>query len=187
MTYQNIEQQPLIRSYIEGSRQLSNIFWALSVSAGGLGFFLSGLSSFFKVNLLAFSNSTQLSFIPQGIVLVFYGTVGLTLGIFLWLTIWWDIGFGYNEYSKETQKVILYRKGFPGKNRELRLKFNFDELKSIKMFIRDGLNPKRQLFLCLNDSREIPLTGSDRPVALNKIEAEALNLAKYLNVYLETD
>lgn len=187
MTYQNIEQQPLIRSYIEGSRQLSNIFWALSVSAGGLGFFLSGLSSFFKVNLLAFSNSTQLSFIPQGIVLVFYGTVGLTLGVFLWLTIWWDIGFGYNEYSKETQKVILYRKGFPGKNRELRLKFNFDELKSIKMFIRDGLNPKRQLFLCLNDSREIPLTGSDRPVALNKIEAEALNLAKYLNVYLETD
>ena len=100
MTYQNIEQQPLIRSYIEGSRQLSNIFWALSVSAGGLGFFLSGLSSFFKVNLLAFSNSTQLSFIPQGIVLVFYGTVGLTLGVFLWLTIWWDIGFGYNEYSK---------------------------------------------------------------------------------------
>ena len=187
MTYQNIEQQPLIRSYIEGSRQLSNVFWALSVSAGGLGFFLSGLSSFFKVNLLAFSNPTQLSFIPQGIVLVFYGTVGLTLGVFLWLTIWWDIGFGYNEYSKETQKVILYRKGFPGKNRELRLKFNFDELKSIKMFIRDGLNPKRQLFLCLNDSREIPLTGSDRPVALNKIEAEALNLAKYLNVYLETD
>ena len=187
MTYQNIEQQPLIRSYIEGSRQLSNIFWALSVSAGGLGFFLSGLSSFFKVNLLAFSNSTQLSFIPQGIVLVFYGTVGLTLGVFLWLTIWCDIGFGYNEYSKETQKVILYRKGFPGKNRELCLKFNFDELKSIKMFIRDGLNPKRQLFLCLNDSREIPLTGSDKPVALNKIEAEALNLAKYLNVYLETD
>jgi len=187
MTYQNIEQQPLIRSYIEGSRQLSNIFWALSVSAGGLGFFLSGLSSFFKVNLLAFSNSTQLSFIPQCIVLVFYGTVGLTLGVFLWLTIWWDIGFGYNEYSKETQKVILYRKGFPGKNRELCLKFNFDELKSIKMFIRDGLNPKRQLFLCLNDSREIPLTGSDKPVALNKIEAEALNLAKYLNVYLETD
>lgn len=48
MNYQNIEQQPLIRSYIEGSRQLSNIFWALAVTAGGLGFFLSGLSSFLK-------------------------------------------------------------------------------------------------------------------------------------------
>jgi hypothetical protein len=182
MNYQNIEQQPLIKSYIEGSRQISNVFWALAVSAGGLGFFLSGLSSFFKVNLLIFSDSTTLSFIPQGIVLVFYGTVGLTLGLFLWLTIWWDIGFGYNEYNKESQNVILYRKGFPGKNRELRLEFRFSELKSIKMFIRDGLNPKRQLFLCLNDSREIPLTGSDKPTALNKIETEALSLNKYLNI-----
>jgi hypothetical protein len=187
MNYQNTEQQPLIRSYIEGSRQLSNIFWSLAVTVGGLGFFLSGLSSYFKINLLIFSDSTNLSFIPQGIVLVFYGSVGLTLGIFLWLTLWWDIGFGYNEYSKEDQKVTLYRKGFPGRNRELCLNFTFDELKSIKMFIRDGLNPKRLLFLCLKDSREIPLTGSDKPTALNKIETEALNLAKYLNIYLDTD
>jgi hypothetical protein len=187
MNYQNIEQKPLIRDYIEGSRRLSNIFWALAVSVGGLGFFLSGLSSFFKINLLIFSDSTDISFIPQGIVLVFYGTIGSILGLFLLLTIWWDIGFGYNEYSKETQQVTLYRKGFPGKNRELCLKFNFAELKSIKMFIRDGLNPKRQLFLCLNDNREIPLTGVDQPTALNKIETEALNLAKYLNVYLETE
>jgi hypothetical protein len=187
MTYSNLEQRPLLRSYIEGSRQLNNVFWALAVSMGGLGFFLSGLSSFFKINLLVFSDSTSLSFIPQGIVLVFYGTIGITLGIFLWLTIWWDIGFGYNEYSKETQQVILYRKGFPGKNREIRLKFNFSELKSIKMFIKDGLNPQRQLFLCLVDTREIPLTGSNKPTALNKIETEALNLAKYLNIYLETD
>ena len=102
------------------------------------------------------------------------------------MTIWWDIGFGFNEYSKKNQNVILYRKGFPGKNRELCLTFNFSELRSIKMLIRDGLNPKRELFLCLNDTREIPLTGNGQPTALNKIEAEALNLAKYLNIYLET-
>ena len=187
MNNQNIETLPLIRSYITGSRQLSNIFWASIVSAGGLGFFLSGLSSFFKVNLLVFSDSTTLAFVPQGIVLVFYGTVGITLSIFLWLTIWWDIGFGYNEYSKETQQVTLYRKNFPGKNREICLKFDFTEIKSIKMCIKDGLNPQRQLFLCLNDTREIPLTVSNKPVALNKIETEALNLAKYLNIYLETN
>ena len=70
MNYQNIEQQSVLRSYLEGSRQLGNIFWAFAVSAGGIGFFLSGLSSFFKVNLLFFSDATQLSFIPQGIVLV---------------------------------------------------------------------------------------------------------------------
>ena len=32
------------RTYILGSRRLSNIFWALTVSLGGFGFFLTGLS-----------------------------------------------------------------------------------------------------------------------------------------------
>ena len=176
-----------MKTYITGSRQLSNIFWALAVTAGGLGFFLSGLSSFFQINLLIFSDSTKLSFIPQGIVLVFYGTVGLTLGLFLWLTIWWNVGFGYNEYNQVLSKVILYRQGFPGKNRELKLTFSFNEIKAVRMKIEDGLNPKRQLFLCLKDNRIIPLIGIDRPLSLTKIEQEAVNLAQYLSVYLETE
>jgi hypothetical protein len=109
------------------------------------------------------------------------------LGIFLILTVWWNIGSGYNEYNRGLQEVILYRKGFPGKNRELKFKFNFDEVKSIKMRIKDGLNPKRQLLLCLTDGREIPLTGIEQPEALNKVENEAINIAKYLNVFLETE
>ena len=186
MNFQNIEQQQSIKFPISGSRQLNNIFWALTVSSGGLGFLLSGLSSFFKTNLLLISDSTELSFIPQGIILVFYGTVGLTLGLFLWLTVWWNVGCGYNEYNKLTQKVTLYRQGFPGKTKELCFKIDFKDLKSIKMLIKDGINPKRRLFLCLKDNREIPLTGLEQPLPLNKIETEALNLAKYLNIYLET-
>lgn len=175
------------RSYIVGSRRISNVSWAIIVSLGGLGFFLTGLSSYFNVNLLIFSDSSNITFLPQGIVLLFYGTVGFILGIFLWLTVWWDIGFGYNEYNQALNEVILYRQGFPGKNRELKLKFIFSEIKSIKMKIEEGLNPKRQLFLCLKDSREIPLTGVDRPTSLTKIEQEAVKLAQYLNVYLETN
>ena len=85
------------------------------------------------------------------------------------------------------QKVKLYRKGFPGKNRELTFTFSFDEIKSVKMRIKEGINPKRQLLLCLIDNREIPLTGIEQPMALNKIENEAIKLAKYLNVFLETE
>ena len=181
------ESNTSIKSYFTGSRRLSNIFWAITVSLGGFGFFLTGLSSFFGIDLLFFSDSSEISFIPQGIVLLFYGTVGSILGIFLWLTVWWDIGFGYNEYNQALNEVILYRQGFPGKNRELKLKFIFSEVKSIKMKIEEGLNPKRQLFLCLKDSREIPLTGVDRPTSLTKIEQEAVKLAQYLNVYLETN
>jgi len=175
-----------MKSNLDGSRSLSNLFWALAVSIGGLGFFLNGLSSYFKTDLI-FSSSSQISFIPQGIVLVFYGTVGLILGIFLWLTIWWDVGAGYNDYNRDLQEIKLYRKGFPGKNREVVLKFAFADVKSIKMRIKEGLNPKRQLLLCLNDNREIPLTGVEQPIALNKIESEAIAIAKWLNVFLETE
>ena len=174
-------------SYFTGSRRFSNIFWALTVSLGGFGFFLTGLSSFFGVNLLFFSDSSEISFLPQGIVLLFYGTVGSILGIFLTLTVWWNVGSGYNEYNRNKQEVKLYRKGFPGKNRELTFVFPFNKIKSIKMLIKEGLNPKRQLILCLTDSREIPLTGIEQPVSLNKIEEEAIRLAKYLNVFLETE
>ena len=175
-----------MRTYITGSRQLSNFFWAIAVTLGGIGFFLTGLSSYLKTNLVFFANVNEIAYIPQGIVLMFYGSVGFILGVFLCLTIWWDVGFGYNDYDQNLAQILLYRKGFPGKNRELKLNFEFDEVKSIKIRIRDGLNPRRQLLLCLKDGREIPLTGVEQPSALNKIEAEAVTLAKYLNVYLET-
>jgi hypothetical protein len=181
------EENSILKSYCDGSRRLNNIFWATAVTLGGFGFFLTGLSSFFKTNLLIFSDSSEISFIPQGIVLLFYGTVGSILGIFLILTIWWDVGSGYNEYNRDLQEVILYRRGFPGKNRELKFVINFDEVKSIKMRIKEGLNPKRQLLLCLADSREIPLTGVEQPQALSKVEDQAITIAKYLNVFLETE
>ena len=174
------------KSFIKGSRRISNIFWAIAISLGGIGFFLTGLSSYFQVNLLFFSNASGISFIPQGIVLVFYGTVGSILGIFLCLTTYWNVGFGYNEYNKISEEITLYRKSFPGANREICLNFQFMELKSIKMQIEEGLNPKRSLFLCLKDGREIPLTSIDEPMALSQIENEAVELAKYLNIFLET-
>ena len=182
-----VEQNSIIKSDFAGSRRLNNIFWAVVVSLGGLGFFLTGLSSFFKTNLLIFTDSTSISFIPQGIVLVFYGTVGLILGIFLGLTAWWNVGSGYNEYNRNSQEVLIYRKGFPGKNRELILKFAFGEIKSVKMKIKEGLNPTRQILLCLVDNREIPLIGIEQPNALNQIEDEAITIAKHLNVFLETE
>ena len=78
-------------------------------------------------------------------------------------------------------------KGFPGKNRELILKFAFGEIKSVKMKIKEGLNPTRQILLCLVDNREIPLIGIEQPKALNQIEDEAITIAKHLNVFLETE
>jgi len=176
-----------MKTYITGSRRLSNIFWAVAVTIGGYGFFLTGLSSYFKVNFLLFSNVKELTFVPQGITLLFYGSVGLILGIFLCLTILWDVGSGYNEYNKNLKKVFLYRQGFPGINRAFATSLSFDEIRSIKVRVKEGLNPVRQLILCLNDKREIPLSGINRPISLSTIENEAVRLAQYLNIYLETE
>ena len=181
------EKNDKIITYIKGSRRLSNIFWALIISLGGTGFFLAGISSYIGVNLILFSKVNEILFIPQGIVLLFYGTAGTILGLFLCLTVWWDVGFGYNEYNKNLQKIFIYRQGFPKQNRDVSLSFMFKEIKSIKVRVKEGLNPKRQLILCLKDSREIPLIGTDSPIPLSQIEREAVDLAKYLNVYIETE
>ena len=37
----------------------------------------------------------------------FYGVAGLTLALYLWLTIAWDIGAGYNEFNKQARPSIL--------------------------------------------------------------------------------
>jgi hypothetical protein len=59
-------QNEIRQDKIIGSRRLSNYFWSFFLFVGGLGFLLAGISSYFKINLLPFSNTAELVFIPQG-------------------------------------------------------------------------------------------------------------------------
>ena len=111
-------QNEIRQDKIIGSRRFSNYFWSVSLFIGGLGFFLAGISSYFKVNLLPFTNTTELVFIPQGLVMIFYGTLSLSISLYIIVTVFLDIGSGYNEYNKTENLVKIIRKGFPGKNRE---------------------------------------------------------------------
>jgi len=77
---------------------------------GGLGFLLAGISSYFKVNLLPFANPTELVFIPQGLVMMFYGTLSLGFSLYIILTVLLDVGGGYNEYNKTENLVKIVRK-----------------------------------------------------------------------------
>nr|YP_009314094.1 Photosystem I assembly protein Ycf4 [Izziella formosana]SCW22348.1 Photosystem I assembly protein Ycf4 [Izziella formosana] len=170
---------------IQGSRRLSNYWWAFVILAGGLGFFLAGLSSYCNKDFLPFTSAANLLFIPQGIIMTFYGTTALLLSIFLWLTIFWDVGGGYNRFDKSKGLVTIFRLGFPGKNRTVRLEYNIKEIKSIKVIIQDGLTPKREIYLRTKDNREIPLTRVGEPMMLTEIENQATELAKLLGVTLE--
>nr|BED43072.1 photosystem I assembly protein [Pyropia sp. Myanmar_A]BED43269.1 photosystem I assembly protein [Pyropia sp. Myanmar_B]BED43466.1 photosystem I assembly protein [Pyropia sp. Myanmar_C] len=170
---------------ILGSRRFSNYWWATIIFIGALGFLLAGLSSYFQVNLLPFATSTELAFIPQGIVMTFYGSVGIFLSLFLWLTIIWNIGAGYNEFNKDKGIVKIFRLGFPGKNRQICLQFRIKEIQSIKIEIKEGLNPRREIYLCTKDKRLIPLTRVGQPLLLSEVEEQAAEIARFLDVILE--
>jgi hypothetical protein len=170
---------------IVGSRRFSNYFWTVFLLIGGLSFLLAGLSSYLKMNLLPFANPTELVFIPQGIVMIFYGTLSLSISLYIFLTVLWDIGSGYNEYNKMENLVKIVRKGFPGKNREILLTYSLNNIRSIGIKISEGLNPKRIIYLCLKDERKIPLTPVQQPNTISNLEEEAAELAKFLDLKLE--
>lgn len=173
------------RDIIVGSKRFSNYFWAITLLLGGTGFLLAGFSSYFKKNFLPFANPTDLVFIPQGIVMTFYGVVAISLSIYIILTIIWDVGSGYNEYNKVDELIRIARNGFPGKNRRILLVYPFNNIKSIRLSIQDGINPKRVIYLCTKDQRQIPLTQVEQPRPLIELEKQASELAKFLEVSLE--
>lgn len=178
-------QNEIRQDKIVGSRRFSNYFWSLILFIGGLGFLLAGLSSYLKINLLPFTNPMELVFIPQGLAMMFYGTLSLAISFYLTLTIFLDIGSGYNEYNKIESLVKIIRKGFPGKNREVLLTYPFSNIRSIGIKITEGLNPTRSIYLCLKDERKIPLTPVQEPISISDLEEEAADLAKFLNLKLE--
>ena len=178
-------QNEIRQDKIVGSRRLSNYFWSVFLFIGGLGFLLAGISSYFKINLLPFANPTELVFIPQGLVMMFYGTLSLGISIYIIITLLLDIGSGYNEYNKTENLVKIVRKGFPGKNREILLTYPLSNIRSIGIKITEGLSPTRSIYLCLKDEREIPLTPVQEPISISDLEEEAADLAKFLDLKLE--
>ena len=178
-------QKTIRRNEILGSRRFSNYFWSFFLLLGGIGFLLAGISRYFKINLLHFANPTELVFIHKGLVMMFYGTVSFGMSIYILTTLLLDIGGGYNEYNKIENLVKIVRKGFPGKNREILLTYPFSTIKSIGIRITEGLNPTRSIYLCLKDDRKIPLTPVQEPISISKLEEEAANLAKFLDLKLE--
>jgi hypothetical protein len=178
-------QNEIRQDKIVGSRRFSNYFWSFFLFFGGLGFLLAGISSYFKTNFLPFANPTELAFIPQGLVMMFYGTLSLGISVYITITVLLDIGSGYNEYNKLESLVKIVRKGFPGKNREILLTYPLSNVRAIGIKITEGLNPTRSIYLCLKDERNIPLTPVQEPTAISKLEEEAADLAKFLDLKLE--
>jgi hypothetical protein len=175
----------ILRQEIVGSRRFSNFFWAIVVSLGGVGFLLAGLSSYLHTNLLIVSDTSDLQFFPQGIALTFYGVLGTLLALYLWLMVYLNVGGGYNEFNKEKGKVTIFRFGFFGKNRQIELVYDLDDIQAVRAEIKEGLNPKRTLYLRVKPKRDIPLTPVGEPISLSQLENQGAELARFLTIPLE--
>jgi len=168
-----------------GSRRWSNYWWATVVTLGSGGFFLASISSYLKVNLLIVTDATQLVFVPQGLVMGFYGCAGILLAAYLWLVILWDLGGGYNDFNQQTGKFKIFRWGFPGKNRQIEIECSIEDIQSVRLALKEGLNPKRAIYLRVKGRRDIPLTRVGQPLSLAELETQAAELARFLGVPLE--
>jgi hypothetical protein len=150
---------------------------------------------------------------PQ--VMSFYGVAGLTLALYLWLTIAWDVGAGYNEFNKQarartrrkriahvsvltciwhhprgfrpqqSQLVRIFRFGFPGKDRRINLVSALKDVRAVRVEVKEGVNPRRVLYLCVKGRQDIPLTRIGQPMALEELEGRAATLARFLQVPIE--
>nr|YP_009393291.1 photosystem I assembly protein [Symphyocladiella dendroidea]ARW61853.1 photosystem I assembly protein [Symphyocladiella dendroidea] len=172
---------------ILGSRRFSNYWWAATISVGGLSFFLIGIESYLELsfNDISIFDHQNIMFLPQGAVMTFYGMTGVLTSLFLWYTIIFDVGSGYNEFNQYNGIITIFRLGFPGKNRVLKLQYKINEVSSIKINIQEGLSPKREIYLKTKDRREIPITKVGEPVSIDEIENKAREIALFLKIRLE--
>lgn len=175
----------ILRQSILGSRRFSNILWATVSAIGGIGFLLAGLSSYFHQNFLIVSDTSAIQFIPQGAALTFYGVAGTLLSTYLWFVISLNVGGGYNEFNKETGKVTIFRHGFVGKNRVINFQYPLADVLAVRAEIKEGLNPRRVLYLKVKNKGDIPLNRVGEPIPLGELENQGAELARFLTIPLE--
>ena len=185
----NIEiGQVLIRRYmIIGERRSSKYWWAMVISLGSVGFLLTGITSYLAISTGSNEvlNNQIVPFFPQGLLMSFYGSLGVLLSLYWWFLIFWNVGGGFNEFNKKDGFIRIFRWGYPGKNRKIDFSYSLKEVEAIKVELKQGLDSQRTIYLRLKGNREIPLTGIGQPLTLKDIEKQASELANFLQVSLE--
>nr|YP_010385632.1 photosystem I assembly protein Ycf4 [Krameria erecta]UPN63385.1 photosystem I assembly protein Ycf4 [Krameria erecta] len=170
---------------ITGSRKTSNFFWAFILFLGSLGFLLVGTSSYLGRNFISLFSSHQIIFFPQGIVMSFYGVAGLFISSYLWCTISWNVGSGYDRFDRKEGIVCIFRWGFPGRNRRIFIRFLMKDIQSIRIDVKEGIYARRVLYIEIKGQGAIPLTRTDNNLTPREIEKKAAELAYFLRVPIE--
>nr|YP_010581331.1 photosystem I assembly protein Ycf4 [Roridula gorgonias]UZT27652.1 photosystem I assembly protein Ycf4 [Roridula gorgonias] len=171
----------------KGSRKTSNFCWAFILFLGSLGFLLVGTSSYLGKNLISLFSfpSQQILFFPQGLVMSFYGIAGLFISTYLWCTISWNVGSGYDRFDRKEGIVCIFRWGFPGTNRRVFLRFLIKDIQSVRIEVKEGIYARLVLYMEIRGQGGIPLTHTDENFTPREIEQKAAELAYFLRVPIE--
>jgi hypothetical protein len=71
------------------------------------------------------------------------------------------------------------------KNRQIEIDSRVQDIQSVRIDIKEGLNPRRALYLRVKGRRDIPLTRVGQPLPLAELETQGAQLARFLGVPLE--
>nr|APQ39817.1 photosystem I assembly factor II [Lobelia siphilitica var. siphilitica] len=170
---------------ITGSRKTSNFCWTVILFLGSLGFLLVGTSSYLGRTWISLFPFQQIVFFPQGIVMSFYGIAGLFISSYLWCTISWNVGSGYDRFDRIEGIVCIFRWGFPGQNRRIFLRFLIKDIQSVRIEVQEGLYARRVLYMDIRGQGALPLTRTDENLTAWEIEQKAAKLAYFLRVPIE--
>nr|TKS05974.1 hypothetical protein D5086_0000127730 [Populus alba] len=115
----------------------------------------------------------------------FYGLAGLFISSYLWCTISWNVGSGYDRFDRKEGIVCIFRWGFPGKNRRILLRLFMKDIQSIRIEVKEGFYARRVLYMEIRGQGAIPLTRTDENLTPREIEQKAAELAYFLRVPIE--
>lgn len=182
----NIQSESLFIETVVGSKRISNFIWAFLVLIGASGFLLVSFSSYIGKDIIPFISSQSIVFTPQGLVMCFYGIGGLFLSIYLWCAIFWGVGSGYNEFDRREGIISLFRWGFPGENRRIRIRFFIQDVQTIRLETNETLGSRCFISIRLKGQQHIALTQVGESFTLKQIEEKAAQLASFLRVPIES-
>ena len=177
------------RDIFLGPCRVSNYLVAARLFVGGVSFFTTGYLSLVPNDSLNIFYNPDIQFIPQGLVMCFYGSLRFVLSLyFLFLRIF-SIGRGFIEYNNQRKKIIVFRWGFLGKNRFLKFSYSFFDVDSI-LIESQNLRVNRgnlSLYLLIKDTKKILLVQSDEfnIFTLQEMEYFSAELSRFLRIPFE--
>jgi hypothetical protein len=129
-----IGNEYILKEKVEEQDKFIKYFLNLSMLLGSFGFLIVGTSSFLGFNLILFLDATNIVFFPQGIIMSFYGFLGLILALNQIFILYLGVGEGFNEFDKTKGTVTIYRKGFFGENSDVYISYPIADVVRLMLY-----------------------------------------------------